>query len=119
MLLIPRFAAMGAAWATTLSFLLMAMVTYVLSQRVYRIPYSLFKIALPLVLATGTYLLATLIDVPSLIVTIAMKVVLIAGFGFVVLASGFFEESETRQLRKALQGVWERLGWGVANALER
>lgn len=118
-LLIPRFSAMGAAWATALSFLLMATVAYLFSQRVYRIPYSLSKIALPVAVAIGIYLLSTLIDVPPSILTIVLKLALFAAFGFVILAAGFFDESETGQMRKTLLGVWGRLGWGVANAAGR
>jgi O-antigen/teichoic acid export membrane protein len=39
-LLIPRFGMMGAAWATTLSYLVMFLHIYILSQRVYKINYK-------------------------------------------------------------------------------
>jgi len=115
-LLIPRFAAMGAAWATTLSFLLMAVVAYLFSQRVYPIPYSLLKTALPVVTAISVYSVSTFIDAPSLLLSITLKLLLILGFGFVIFASGFFNQSETVKLRQTLQGVWGRFGLGVADA---
>ncbi len=118
-LLIPRYAAMGAAWATALSFLLMAIVAYLFSQRVYPIPYSLLKTALPVVAAVSFYAVSTFIDVPSLLLSVTLKLLLILGFGFVILASGFFNQSETVKLRQALQGFWGRFGLGAAGAAGR
>jgi O-antigen/teichoic acid export membrane protein len=117
-LLIPRFAAMGAAWATALSFLLMAVLAYVFSQRAYHIPYALFKILAPLAAAIGTYCLATLIDVGSIPVSVMLKAFVLVGFGIVILASGFLDESETIRLRKVAEGVWGRFGW-AGNPQER
>lgn len=115
-LLIPRFAAMGAAWATALSFFLMAVLAYVFSQRVYYIPYALFRIALPVAASIGTYIVATLIEVPSILMSVMLKMVLVAVFVFAIFAAGFFDDSETVKLRQFLQSVWGRFGWGVANA---
>jgi O-antigen/teichoic acid export membrane protein len=110
-LLIPRFAAMGAAWATALSFFLMAVLAYVFSQRAYHIPYALSKVLVPLGAAVGTYCLAILIDVDSVAVSLMLKGFVLLGFGIVILLSGFFEKSETLSLRKAAGGMWGRFGW--------
>jgi O-antigen/teichoic acid export membrane protein len=115
-LLIPRYAAMGAAWATALSFLLMAILAYAFSQRVYPIPYAVLRTSVPVFAAVGIYVLSTFIEVPSVFAALFVKLALIAGFGAVVLASGFFDASETIQLRRTLQNVWGRFGWGVADA---
>jgi O-antigen/teichoic acid export membrane protein len=117
--LIPRYAAMGAAWATALSFLLMAILAYVFSQRVYRVPYSLFRVALPVVAAVGIYFISNVIEPPSLLVAIAWKLLLLVGFGFVVFALGFFDESEVLQLRHTLQMARGRLRWGIAGSAGR
>lgn len=111
LLLIPRFAAMGAAWATALSFLLMAFLAYVFSQRAYHIPYALFKILVPLAAAIGTYCLGALIDVGSIPVSVMLKGFVLVGFGAVIVASGFLDESETIRLRKVAGGMWGRFGW--------
>ena len=117
-LLIPRFAAMGAACATALSFLLMAVLAYVFSQRAYHIPYAVFKIILPVAATIATYVLATLIDVGSTSVTVLLKAVLLVGFVIVILGSGFLEESETVTLRRIAASMLGRLNWG-RNVAER
>jgi O-antigen/teichoic acid export membrane protein len=118
-LLIPRFGAMGASWATALSFLLMAILAYTFSQRVYRIPYALFRTALPVATAIAIYFLSTLIDLPSSLVSLGFKLLLILGFGLAILAFGFFDDTEMFRLRQTLQIAWGRFGWGVANSTGR
>jgi len=118
-LLIPRFAAMGAAWATMLSFFLMAIVAYMLSQRVYQIPYALFRIALPVIAGMGIYFISTLFDMSSLFASLGLKLLLLLGFGALVFAFGFFDEPELFRLRQTLQLVWGRFGWRVASSTGR
>jgi O-antigen/teichoic acid export membrane protein len=115
-LLIPRFAALGAAWATALSFFLMAIVAYVLSQRVYQIPYALSRVALPVIAAIGVYFVSTLINVSSLFGSLGLKLLLLLGFGVMVFALGFFDEPELCRLRQTLQVVWGRFGWRMASS---
>jgi O-antigen/teichoic acid export membrane protein len=117
-LLIPRFAAMGAACATALSFLLMAVLAYFFSQRAYHIPYALFKILVPLAAAVGAYCLATLIDVASIPVSLMLKGFVFIGFGIVILLSGFLEKSEIFSLRRVAGGMWGRFG-SAGNGQER
>jgi O-antigen/teichoic acid export membrane protein len=118
-LLIPRFAAMGAAWATALSFFLMAVLAYVFSQRAYHIPYALSKVLVPLGAAVGAYCLATFIDAGSVLVSLMLKGLVLLGFGIVILLSGFFEKSETLSLRRVAGGMWGRLGWAAGNVSGR
>jgi O-antigen/teichoic acid export membrane protein len=119
LLLIPRYAAMGAAAATALSFFLMAILAYTFSQRVYRVPYSLFRVVLPVVAAMGIYALSTLVQVPSLLASAALKVLLMIGFGLIVFSLGFFDSTELLRLRQALHLVWGRLAWGVVSLTSR
>ncbi len=60
-LLIPRFGYFGAAWATLLSYLIMAAGNYLFSQRFYRVKYEPGKLALvgiALLISFGGYLVA-------------------------------------------------------------
>jgi O-antigen/teichoic acid export membrane protein len=117
-LLIPRFAAMGAAWATALSFFLMAVLAYVFSQRAYHIPYALSKVLVPLGAAVGAYCLATFIDAGSILVSLMLKGFILVAFGIVILLSGFLEKSETLSLRRAAGGMWGRFGWASGRTIE-
>src|SRR6516164_7098013 len=42
-LLIPRYKGMGAAWATTVSFIVLALLAYSFSQRTYPVPYKILR----------------------------------------------------------------------------
>jgi O-antigen/teichoic acid export membrane protein len=110
-LLIPRFAAMGAAWATALSFLLMAVLAYVFSQRAYHIPYELTKVLVPLGAAIIAYCSSTFISVGSMPVAILLKGFVLVGFVLLILVSGYLDKSETSRLRQVAGGVWGRSGW--------
>jgi O-antigen/teichoic acid export membrane protein len=60
-LLIPKFGYFGAAWATLVSYLIMAAGNYFFSQRFYRIKYESRKLALvgtTLLVSYGGYLIA-------------------------------------------------------------
>lgn len=117
--LIPRYAAMGAAWATTLSFMLMAALAYSFSQRIYRIPYALFRVVLPVAAAAAVYAVSTLVRAPSQIASLALKLLLMGAFASVVFALGFFNESEVLRMRHTLQLARGRLGWGVFSSTSR
>ena len=120
-LLIPRFAAMGAACATALSFLLMAVLAYFFSQRAYHIPYALFKILVPLAAAVGAYCLATLIDYAWLdpCIALMLKGFVLVGFGIVILLSGFLEKSEIFSLRQSRRKRVGKIWLGAGNGQER
>ena len=115
--LIPRFVAAGAAWATAASFLLMAGLAYMFSQKVYRIPYPGFRLVLPLVIAVAIYGVSLWIPAISRPASLGLRLVLIVAFALALLAFGFFDERETRQLRRAIQMTRQRLRWSAANAL--
>ena len=57
LLLIPHFQMAGAAWATTLSYGLMFILIYIMSQRVYRINYRWFTILKIAVITVLIYLI--------------------------------------------------------------
>jgi O-antigen/teichoic acid export membrane protein/GNAT superfamily N-acetyltransferase len=59
-LLIPRFGMMGAAWATVLSFIFIAIFTFFVSQRQFSVPYEWRKLV-------AIVLWATLIAIASLV----------------------------------------------------
>lgn len=117
--LIPRYAAMGAAWATAASFLLMAALTYVLAQKVYPLSYAVSRTVLPIAIAVALYALSTSIKVPSVWVSLGIKLLLIVGFPVAIFLLGFFDDLETRQLKRAVRLTFERFGWSTLNSTVR
>jgi O-antigen/teichoic acid export membrane protein len=114
-ILIPRYGAMGAAWATVLSFLLMAVLTYIFSQRMYRIPYSFYRMLLPAAAAIVIYPVSTLFNARLWILDLGLKLLFIPVFGITMLVLGFFDESEIRKFRQAVQLALGRMPWCVAD----
>ncbi len=98
-LLIPRYGMLGAAWATALSFFLMAALACVVSQTVYRIPYVFSRVVTLLGLATLLYVVSLLIALPSLLLQVSLKLALFAVFPFVLYQFGFFAEHEVAKGR--------------------
>jgi len=52
LVLIPRFSYMGSAWVSMLAYMVMMVLSYVLGQKYYPIPYNLKRILLYLILST-------------------------------------------------------------------
>lgn len=118
-ILIPRYAAMGAAWATALSFLLMGTLAYAFSQRVFPIPYSLYRTALSVMVAAGIYVLSTLVEFSPVILAVGLKLLLLISFGVLIFLLGFFDNFEIEKLKQAWLIAWGRYGWGIASASGR
>ena len=53
MLLIPEFGFIAAAWATLLAYLSMVVISYVLGQKHYKVPYDVFRVLLYLFVCAG------------------------------------------------------------------
>jgi O-antigen/teichoic acid export membrane protein len=101
--LIPRFGMMGAAWATALSYAVMAGVGFALSQRLYPLPFEWSRLARLVAAAALTYLLSLLAPAalwPALIV----KSAVLLGFPVLLIAAGFLRDSEWSALRRGIVG---------------
>ena len=59
--MLPRFGAMGAAWATVLAYAVMAALGHALSRRVFPIPFEGGRIARLSAAAAAAYALAALV----------------------------------------------------------
>jgi O-antigen/teichoic acid export membrane protein len=113
-LLIPPYKDMGAAWATTLSFIVLAVLSYNFSQKAYRIPYRIWKFSTPILLGIVTYLVSTLIVVPTPALSIALKLLLVPIFLAGLYLLGFFDHGEVVKVRALLRTLLTRYGWRAA-----
>jgi O-antigen/teichoic acid export membrane protein len=113
-LLIPTFKGMGAAWATALSFLAMAILAYAFSQRTYPIPYRLSKFFLPVILGAAAYLLSTAVKIPSAILAIPIKLLVIPIFWAALYLLGYFDKEEVAKAKSVVGNLIARYRWGAA-----
>ena len=118
-LLISRYGMLGAAWATTFSFMAMAGFAYWVSQRAHPIPYSLSRFVIPLILAAAFYLVSTLVPMTHLVAALAMKIGLFLLFPMALYLSGFFERREIDKAKELAHTLLSRYGLRAAAASGR
>lgn len=98
-LLIPAFGYFGAGLSMLASLMLMVVITYYYSQKLYRIPYENIKIALLIGLGTAIYLISTFVADSSFFITILLKLFLIVLFPVLLYFLKFYETSEIEKLK--------------------
>lgn len=115
-ILIPRFGALGAAWANAISYATLAGVTIGFSWRLYPIHYEwsrLLRVGVAGVLAyaSGSYVVTP--ESPAAALIVRGLAVLAAYLGTLAL-TGFFHPGELRVLREIRQRALARQGRRVA-----
>lgn len=83
LVLIPRFSYMGSAWTSMLAYLVMMVLSYVLGQKYYPIPYNLKKILIYLVISTAIAFSSFFIFNRNIYIGNAMLLVFVAGIFYV------------------------------------
>ena len=67
-LFIPRLGYIGAAWTTLLCYFIMALVSFSLSNRHYKIPYNTLRITYYFCFAGGVFLISTIFNTTNFII---------------------------------------------------
>jgi O-antigen/teichoic acid export membrane protein len=86
--LIPRVGMMGAAWATVLSYAVMALLGFLISRRLFPIPFDGGRWLFAASLAAGLYAVSTL-SPASFAARVAFEVALVAAYPIVLVGTGF------------------------------
>lgn len=107
-LLIPRFGAQGAAWATLVAFAVRMGYYYAASQKLFRIDYRLLKPVGAMLLAVATYLLyafgnALFPVLARRFVSPAVSLLMLGIFGFLLLQLNIIEGAERKTLLSFLR----------------
>ena len=92
-LFIRNYGIMGAAISTFLSFLLLAIFTFVISQNIYRIPLEYKRLFILFALAGSIFAISRLIAA-SLLISLGIKSLLVMGFPLALFWGKFFYEDE-------------------------
>jgi len=100
LVLIPRLGMLGAAWATVLSYAVMAGLGFAISERLYPLPLEWGRLSRISAAALGVFLASRLVPTGSLAVAIPVKLALLATLPALLLASGFATPEERRALRQ-------------------
>lgn len=97
-LLIPRLGAMGAAVATTLSYLFILLCYFLAISRVYYVPFEYSKFLLIMLLTVITYYLSTYLHF-GLFSSLLAKSALLMTYFFTIYFCGYFTPSEIRDFK--------------------
>ncbi len=97
---IPILGYMGSAWATLICYTFMTLACYLLGQKYYPIPYSIWRMSFYLLLAVGIYLLSEFIPTENLMATLGVNTLLL------LLYLSFIYMQEGKDLRAALNGKY-------------
>src|SRR5262249_15105260 len=102
--LIIHFGMIGAAWATVIGFLTIAVGSYFCSERVSRLELPVGRVARVLGVAAAVYLLARFLPSP-LASMLLIKCALVAGFPGLLWLSGCFSSDELITLNSLRSGA--------------
>ena len=103
--LIPRFGAIGAAWATVLAYAVMALLGHAFSRRVFAIPFEGSRLLRLAAAAGAAYALCALVpgEGPS---AASVRALSLLAYPLLAWASGILRPDETQRLRRIF-------GWRV------
>ncbi len=101
-LLIPVIGIMGAAWARSIAYLIMAVALYVVHQRLYYIRYEWGRIVKLSLAVAAIFALGQLGFAQS---HILLKLALLLVFPAILFMIGFFESAEIAQARQIFSSL--------------
>ena len=98
-LTIPRYGMAGAAWSTAASYAFMLIVTLVLSQRAYPIPYETARLAKLAVTSVLVLVVAETVLGQHTAFAALLRATLVLSIPLLLFVSGFYEARELQLLR--------------------
>jgi len=103
-LLIPRYGMMGAAAATLIAFLMLALVTFLASQRFYRIDYDWGRIAKICLAAGVVYAGSLFITYESGIIVGVFKLLSLLAYPILLYIFRFYQPEELQKVKEIIKG---------------
>lgn len=104
MYLISSYGVMGAAVSTVLSFFWLSMFSFLVSQKLYPVPFEYGRVSILFLLALLIFGLSQLVDA-SLLMSLGIKSLLMIAFPVTLILGRFFYEDEMARGRAVLGGI--------------
>jgi len=101
-LFVPDFGMMGAAWATAITYLLLAVSTFVFSNHVYPISYEYSRLAKIFISGLIFYCMGLLVQTDSVPIMMAWYLLIVFAFPLSLLFAGILEPDEKTVLLQVL-----------------
>lgn len=115
-ILIPIMGIWGAAISTLISFSFLMAFNYVPSQRLYYIKYETGRIIQMTVTAVVLYFAAVLIPLENLIISVAIKTIIVLSFPFILYVMKFYTEEEISRIKSSVKLL---IGFAFAKAVPK
>lgn len=94
---IPRWGMMAAAYTTLISFIFLYWISYIVSQKFYRIPYENMKVVVIISIGVCLYIVSLAVNL-NYWLDILFKLLLILAFPLILYLLKFFEKREIESL---------------------
>lgn len=105
LVLVPRFGIMAAAVNTLVAFVVLFIMAYIVGQRVYPVQYQWGRLLLLFGLALAVFALSLMIPADDLLVSIALKLALLASLPALLWVTGFFTRAEKARAAQMIRRV--------------
>jgi O-antigen/teichoic acid export membrane protein len=106
---IRHYGVIGAAIATVLSFLCLAILTLIISQRLYAVPFEYGRIATLFIVTAIAYALSQMIHAPFAW-TICLKIAVMLIFPLLLFAGRFFTKQELDKAEELIKARFSKFG---------
>jgi len=103
--LIPKYGAMGAAFATLIAFIIMVLLHYYINQMLYRIKYDWNRILHLAFVGGFVFIIGWYIPFDQLYVSLLSKTSVVLSFPLILYLTKFFEESEIEHVQKLISQI--------------
>jgi O-antigen/teichoic acid export membrane protein len=101
--LIPRYGMIGAAWSTFISYGTLAVLNLMVNQRFWHIPYEYLRILKLGIVWVLIYYTSVQITNPNVILSIIIKLFLLACFPILLFVLRFFKPEELKKISQIVQ----------------
>ncbi len=108
-ILIPKYGIMGAAWATLVAYFVRSLLTFIISQRVFHVPYLYIKMARSFLVFGILLFVGTHLPEWHMGIQILLKIILLMLFPALLYLFGFFEKRELARIRSQCDASLKRL----------
>jgi O-antigen/teichoic acid export membrane protein len=109
LVLIPRYGLIAAATSNLAGYVIRVGLAYVVSQRLYPLPFELGRLAKLLITALVVYALTQEIAFQSAWATLIARMAMVGLFPISLVAVGFYREGELEFISRSLRQGWKAL----------
>jgi O-antigen/teichoic acid export membrane protein len=101
-ILIPRFGMIGAAWATFVSYFLLAVVNIMVDSRFMQIPYEYWRLTKIMAIWLLMFGLSLLISTPSTWINLVLKTIWLMSYPLLLFIVRFYNHQEIQFIKDFL-----------------